>query len=129
MHDKLVGKGRFRFIGFPLKIKGGSGSPIRAVAVLDKSALTARGTPSRARPPDAPYRHGPGLRSHQLERSAVTFGSGSRAYSGAAAGMALPRDEVASRTSSQFPGEEWDSYNSSLPRNVTWGKGHGLCPA
>jgi kynurenine formamidase len=33
--DKLVGKGRFRFIGFPLKIKGGSGSPIRAVAVLD----------------------------------------------------------------------------------------------
>ena len=33
--DKLVGKGRFRFIGFPLKIKGGSGSPIRAVAVMD----------------------------------------------------------------------------------------------
>lgn len=33
--DKLVGKGRFHFIGFPLKIKGGSGSPIRAVAVLD----------------------------------------------------------------------------------------------
>ncbi len=33
--DKLVGTGRFRFIGFPLKIKGGSGSPIRAVAVLD----------------------------------------------------------------------------------------------
>lgn len=33
--DKLVGKGRFRFIGFPLKIKGGTGSPIRAVAMLD----------------------------------------------------------------------------------------------
>lgn len=33
--DKLVGKGRFRFIGFPLKIKGGTGSPIRAVAVLE----------------------------------------------------------------------------------------------
>ncbi len=33
--DKLVGKGRFRFIGFPLKIKGGTASPIRAVAVLD----------------------------------------------------------------------------------------------
>src|SRR5260370_25106 len=33
--DQLVGKGRFRFIGFPLKIKGGSGSPIRAVALLD----------------------------------------------------------------------------------------------
>src|SRR5580692_10922047 len=30
--DQLVGKGRFRFIGFPLKIKGGTGSPIRAVA-------------------------------------------------------------------------------------------------
>ncbi len=33
--DKLVGKGRFRFIGFPLKIKGGTASPIRAVAWLD----------------------------------------------------------------------------------------------
>ena len=33
--DKLIGKGRFRFIGFPLKIKGGTGSPIRAVAWLD----------------------------------------------------------------------------------------------
>lgn len=33
--DKLLGKGRFRFIGFPLKIKGGTGSPIRAVAWLD----------------------------------------------------------------------------------------------
>lgn len=32
--DKLVGKGRFTFIGFPLKIRGGTGSPIRAVAVL-----------------------------------------------------------------------------------------------
>jgi hypothetical protein len=33
--DRLVGKGRFRFIGFPLRIRGGSGSPIRAVAWLD----------------------------------------------------------------------------------------------
>ena len=33
--DKLVGKGRFKFIGFPLKIVGGTGSPIRAVAWLD----------------------------------------------------------------------------------------------
>ncbi|WP_413729974.1 cyclase family protein [Sodalis sp. RH22] len=33
--ELLVGKGRFKFIGFPLKIKGGTGSPIRAVAVLD----------------------------------------------------------------------------------------------
>jgi kynurenine formamidase len=34
--DKLIGKGRFKFIGFPLKIKGGTGSPIRAVAMLDE---------------------------------------------------------------------------------------------
>ena len=33
--EQLIGKGRFRFIGFPLKIKGGTGSPIRAVAWLD----------------------------------------------------------------------------------------------
>ncbi|MBV9786208.1 MAG: cyclase family protein [Acidisphaera sp.] len=33
--DQLVGRGRFRFIGFPLKIKGGTGSPIRAVAWLE----------------------------------------------------------------------------------------------
>ncbi|MGY4257877.1 kynurenine formamidase [Bradyrhizobium sp. USDA 4516] len=34
--DRLVGKGRFRFIGFPLRIRGGTASPIRAVAVLDE---------------------------------------------------------------------------------------------
>jgi kynurenine formamidase len=34
--DQLVGKGRFKFIGFPLKIRGGTGSPIRAVAMLDE---------------------------------------------------------------------------------------------
>jgi kynurenine formamidase len=33
--EKLVGRRRFRFIGFPLKIRGGTGSPIRAVAWLD----------------------------------------------------------------------------------------------
>jgi kynurenine formamidase len=33
--EKLVGKGRFRFIGFPIKIKGGTGGPIRAVAWLN----------------------------------------------------------------------------------------------
>ena len=33
--DQLVGKGRFRFCGFPLKIRGGTASPIRAVAILD----------------------------------------------------------------------------------------------
>jgi len=31
----LVGKGRFRFIGLPLKIRGGTGSPVRAVAVFE----------------------------------------------------------------------------------------------
>lgn len=33
--EKLIGKGRFRFIGFPLRIRGGTGSPIRAVAWLE----------------------------------------------------------------------------------------------
>ena len=33
--ERLVGAGRFRFCGFPLKIKGGTASPIRAVAILD----------------------------------------------------------------------------------------------
>ncbi len=34
--DKVVGRGRFKFIAFPLKIRGGTGSPVRAVAVLDE---------------------------------------------------------------------------------------------
>ena len=33
--DQLIGRGRFRFIGLPLKIRGGTGSPVRAVAVLE----------------------------------------------------------------------------------------------
>ncbi len=33
---KLVGRGRFRFIGLPLKIRGGTGSPVRAVAIFEK---------------------------------------------------------------------------------------------
>jgi len=33
---QLIGRGRFRFIGFPLRIKGGTGSPVRAVAIFDK---------------------------------------------------------------------------------------------
>jgi len=33
--DRLVGAGRFRFCGFPLKIRGGTASPIRAVAILE----------------------------------------------------------------------------------------------
>lgn len=32
----LVGRGRFRFIGLPLKIRGGTGSPVRAVAVFER---------------------------------------------------------------------------------------------
>ena len=31
---QLIGRGRFRFIGLPLKIRGGTGSPVRAIAVL-----------------------------------------------------------------------------------------------
>jgi kynurenine formamidase len=34
--DRLIGRGRFRFIGLPLKIRGGTGSPVRAVAILEK---------------------------------------------------------------------------------------------
>lgn len=32
---RLVGRGRFRFVGLPLKIRGGTGSPVRAVAVFE----------------------------------------------------------------------------------------------
>lgn len=34
--DQVVGKDRFKFIGFPLKIRGGTAGPIRAVAMLDE---------------------------------------------------------------------------------------------
>jgi kynurenine formamidase len=30
-----VGNGRFRLIGFPLRIRGGTASPIRAVAMFE----------------------------------------------------------------------------------------------
>jgi len=33
--DQLVGRGLFRFIGFPLRFRRGSGSPVRAVAVFE----------------------------------------------------------------------------------------------
>ncbi|MCL6220063.1 cyclase family protein [Zunongwangia pacifica] len=33
--DKLVGRGRFRFIALPLKIRGGTGSTVRAVAIFE----------------------------------------------------------------------------------------------
>ena len=32
----LIGRGRFRFIGLPLRIRGGTGSPVRAVAIFGK---------------------------------------------------------------------------------------------
>jgi len=32
----LIGQGRFRFIGLPLKIRGGTGSPVRAIAVFEE---------------------------------------------------------------------------------------------
>lgn len=32
---RLVDRGRFRFIGLPLRIRGGTGSPVRAVAVFE----------------------------------------------------------------------------------------------
>ena len=35
--DHLIGVGEFRFYGFPLKIEGGTGSPVRAVAELPGS--------------------------------------------------------------------------------------------
>jgi kynurenine formamidase len=33
--DQLVNR-RFTFFGFPLRIRGGTGSPVRAVAILDE---------------------------------------------------------------------------------------------
>ncbi|KAF7190293.1 Kynurenine formamidase [Pseudocercospora fuligena] len=33
--EEVVGKGRFRFMGFPLKIRHGSGGPMRAVAMFE----------------------------------------------------------------------------------------------
>ena len=32
---QLIGRGRVRFIGLPLKVRGGTGSPVRAVAVFE----------------------------------------------------------------------------------------------
>ena len=33
---RLIGRGRFRFIALPLRIRGGTGSPVRAVAVFER---------------------------------------------------------------------------------------------
>ena len=32
---QLIGRGRFRFIGLPLRIRGGTGSPVRAIAIFE----------------------------------------------------------------------------------------------
>lgn len=45
---RLVGRGRFRFIGLPLRIRGGTGSPVRAVAVFGEPGLGEPG-PGAAR--------------------------------------------------------------------------------
>jgi kynurenine formamidase len=34
--NQLIGRGRFRFIGLPLRIRGGTGSPVRAIAVFER---------------------------------------------------------------------------------------------
>lgn len=34
---QVIGLGHFQFAGFPLKIRGGTGSPIRAVAIIDET--------------------------------------------------------------------------------------------
>jgi kynurenine formamidase len=36
---QLIGRGRFRFIGLPLKIRGGTGSPVRAIAVFEEHPI------------------------------------------------------------------------------------------
>ena len=34
--EELLGKGEFQFFGVPLKFKGGSGSPVRAFAIINE---------------------------------------------------------------------------------------------
>lgn len=46
----LAGQGRFRFIAFPLKIRGGTGSPVRAVAVLSETPLDTQEAQPRRGP-------------------------------------------------------------------------------
>lgn len=45
--DELIGRGRFRFIGFPLKIRGGTASPIRTAAVFECMKPDTLPRPSR----------------------------------------------------------------------------------
>src|SRR5574337_987470 len=44
---QLIGRGRFRFIGLPLKIRGGTGSPVRAIAVFEGGDKWLRGKAAR----------------------------------------------------------------------------------
>src|SRR5262249_17599998 len=55
--EALLGQGEFRFIGLPLKWRGGTGSPIRAVAVFEGGYELLAGIPGRGRSPRArnPY--------------------------------------------------------------------------
>ena len=41
--EAVVGKGRFTFIGFPLRIRGGTASPIRAVAMFERGIAPSSG--------------------------------------------------------------------------------------
>ena len=49
--DKLAGRGRFRFIGFPLRIRGGAAIPIRAATMSETRDASpsgcARAPPAR----------------------------------------------------------------------------------
>lgn len=44
--DRLLGRGEFRFTGYPIKWVGGTGSPVRAVAELDGWPWPASGSSS-----------------------------------------------------------------------------------
>ena len=49
--EELIGKGEFDFFGVPLKFKGGSGSPVRAFAVVtaetNSTTVAGRDAPAR----------------------------------------------------------------------------------
>ncbi len=34
--EEVIGKGEFQFMGLPIKFKGGSGSPVRAIAIVEE---------------------------------------------------------------------------------------------
>ncbi len=44
-----IGRGPFRFIGLPLRIRGGTGSPVRAVAVFEAPIKLGQATKARRR--------------------------------------------------------------------------------